>query len=195
MEVPTGPVVQTAEAVPEDPDPAPVMPATPRAVRLLVSVEEVISAALVAALFALVLAQVVSRYVFGQPLVWSEELARFALIWLTFIGAAFVMSYRRHIVVSLFKLGDRAWLVLETVSSIIMAIVILTILPAGVEFVESNLSVRSAAAGVPLGWVKASALVGFALLGVHIVLNLVVAFRYGRVAIDGEPVIDQRASI
>lgn len=195
MEEPTGPVVEMAEAVTEDPDPAPVMPAAPRAVRLLVSVEAALSAALVAALFVLVLAQVVSRYVFGQPLVWSEELARFSLIWLTFIGAAFVMAYRRHIVVSLFKLGDRAWLVLETISSIIMVLVILTILPAGVEFVQDNLNVRSAAAGLPLGWVKASALVGFALLGVHVVLNLVVAFRYGRVAIDGEPVMDQRASI
>jgi len=133
--------------------------------------------------------------VFGRPLVWSEELARFALIWLTFVGAAYVMAYRRHIVVSLFKLGDRSWLVLEILSTMIMLIVIVTILPAGLEFVQSNMNVRSAGAGVPAGWVKASALVGFALLGVHLVLNVVVAIRYGRVALDGEPVVDQRASI
>jgi TRAP-type C4-dicarboxylate transport system permease small subunit len=127
-------------------EPAPAASPVPRAVRVLVGLEELVSAALVVALFALVLAQVVSRYLFGKPLVWSEELARFSLIWLTFVGSAFVMSYRRHIVVSLFRLSDRAWLALETASSAIMVVVILTILPAGVEFVQSNLAVRSAAA-------------------------------------------------
>jgi TRAP-type C4-dicarboxylate transport system permease small subunit len=33
------------------------------------------------------LAQVVSRYVFGSPLVWSEEIIRYALIWTVFLGA------------------------------------------------------------------------------------------------------------
>lgn len=166
----------------------------PLALRLLVSLEQLIGAALVAALFFFVLAQVVSRYVFGRPLVWSEELARFTLVWLTFVGAAFVMAYRRHIVVSFFKLSDRAWLALETISSVVMITVALVVLPAGVEFVQSNVGVVSPAAGVPLGWIKASALVGFALLAIHVAVNLVVAFRYGREAVEAAGLVDQRAS-
>ena len=38
-------------------------------------------------------AQVFSRYVIGSSLVWSEELARFALIWSAIIGSA--VAYRR----------------------------------------------------------------------------------------------------
>lgn len=33
------------------------------------------------------LAQVVSRYVLGEPLVWSEEVIRYALIWTVFLGS------------------------------------------------------------------------------------------------------------
>jgi TRAP-type transport system small permease protein len=33
------------------------------------------------------LAQVVSRYVLGEPLIWSEEVIRYALIWTVFLGA------------------------------------------------------------------------------------------------------------
>jgi C4-dicarboxylate transporter DctQ subunit len=32
--------------------------------------------------------QVIWRYFLGNPLVWAEELARYALVWMTFIGAA-----------------------------------------------------------------------------------------------------------
>jgi TRAP-type C4-dicarboxylate transport system permease small subunit len=38
-------------------------------------------------LFFLALAQVVWRYVLGEPLVWSEEVIRYALIWTVFLGA------------------------------------------------------------------------------------------------------------
>lgn len=193
VESPTEPAVTIGAAATGSFDATQALP-RPLAVRLLVSFEQGIGAALVAALFVLVLAQVVSRYLFGTPLVWSEELARFAMIWLTFVGAAFVMAYRRHIVVSFFTVSDRVWLVLETVSSVVMIIVTLVILPAGVEFVQDNLGVRSAAARVPLGWVKASALVGFALLAVHVALNLVVALRYGRTAVEAAGLVDQRTS-
>jgi TRAP-type C4-dicarboxylate transport system permease small subunit len=32
--------------------------------------------------------QVIWRYFLGDPIVWAEELARYALVWMTFIGAA-----------------------------------------------------------------------------------------------------------
>ena len=38
--------------------------------------------------------QVFFRYVLNQSLFWSEELARYLLVWLTFLGAT--AAYRRH---------------------------------------------------------------------------------------------------
>ena len=42
-----------------------------------------------------VAAQVLSRYVFNHSLFWSEELARYLLVWLSFLGAS--VAYRRKV--------------------------------------------------------------------------------------------------
>lgn len=43
---------------------------------------------LLSAILALVVVQIVMRYGFGRSLSWSEEVVRYLLIWLTFIGAS-----------------------------------------------------------------------------------------------------------
>lgn len=43
---------------------------------------------------AIVILQVFSRYALNHSLFWSEELARYLLVWLTFLGAT--VAYRRH---------------------------------------------------------------------------------------------------
>ena len=44
---------------------------------------------------AIVVVQVFCRYVLNHSLFWSEELARFLLVWLTFLGAT--VAYRRQV--------------------------------------------------------------------------------------------------
>ena len=36
------------------------------------------------------------RYVVGTPLIWSDELARFSLIWMVFLGAGVVSFKDKH---------------------------------------------------------------------------------------------------
>ncbi|MFZ0133730.1 MAG: TRAP transporter small permease [Desulfobacterales bacterium] len=45
---------------------------------------------------AIVAAQVFSRYVLNNSLFWSEELARFLLVWLTFLGASAAYCRKAH---------------------------------------------------------------------------------------------------
>ena len=49
-----------------------------------------------------IFAQVVSRYLFGQPLVWVEELSTYAFIWGAFIGAAAGLKQGRHLKIESF---------------------------------------------------------------------------------------------
>ncbi|KUL92633.1 hypothetical protein DK26_28040 [Bosea sp. WAO] len=42
-------------------------------------------------------AQVVWRYVFGDPLIWSEELARYLFIWIGYLSAWVAWKHRAHI--------------------------------------------------------------------------------------------------
>jgi TRAP-type C4-dicarboxylate transport system permease small subunit len=46
-------------------------------------------------MIAVVAAQVFFRYVLNHSLFWSEELARYILVWLTFLGAS--VAYRRGV--------------------------------------------------------------------------------------------------
>lgn len=63
-------------------------------------IERMVLAALVALFAAMVIActaQVIWRYLFNDPLVWSEELARYLFIWISYISAWVAWKSRSHI--------------------------------------------------------------------------------------------------
>ncbi|HEV7254024.1 MAG TPA: TRAP transporter small permease [Mesorhizobium sp.] len=74
-----------------------------RALRTLWTVVERLATALlilgVALMTAASLAQVFSRYVLGDPLSWSEEFARFAFVWVSYLAAWLAWKHRAHIAV------------------------------------------------------------------------------------------------
>lgn len=54
---------------------------------------------LIAALLVLMVTQIVLRYVFNDSLLWAEEMCRYMLVWLAFLGV--VLSYERGEVAAL----------------------------------------------------------------------------------------------
>ncbi len=59
--------------------------------------EEYFCMALLAFMTVLIFAQVVLRYVFSNSLSWSEELARYCFIWLSWIGASYCVKIDAHL--------------------------------------------------------------------------------------------------
>ena len=63
------------------------------------------------AMFLILLAQVIMRYVFSRPLTWSEEAARFIFVYVSFIGISYAYRQKGHIrmevVVNLFPQAVR----------------------------------------------------------------------------------------
>lgn len=53
------------------------------------------------ALVALVAIQVVCRYIFKIATPWTEELARYAFLWTTYLGCAMCFSKKKHVVIDL----------------------------------------------------------------------------------------------
>ncbi len=137
--------------------------------------------ALLGLLLGLMTAQVAARYVFGSPIAWSEELARFVLIWLGFIAAALVMGEGRHITVDVTSrmLSRRGRLVLECVSSVAVIVACAMILPAGVAFAQQVGSIRSPALRIPMSWWYWGTALGFGLVALHTAANLILAIRRG----------------
>jgi TRAP-type C4-dicarboxylate transport system permease small subunit len=50
-----------------------------------------------AALFVIVVVAVIGRYAFGKSLTWTEEVPRYLLIWISFLGAAACVARREHV--------------------------------------------------------------------------------------------------
>jgi TRAP-type C4-dicarboxylate transport system permease small subunit len=65
-------------------------------------VERWVAIAMMGTMVVCIFAQVVSRYLFGQPLVWVEELSTYAFIWGAFIGAAAGLKHGRHLKIESF---------------------------------------------------------------------------------------------
>ncbi len=64
---------------------------------ILLKIEEVFLVIVTLALIAAIFIEVVCRYVFFVSTAWSEELARYLFIALTFLGSAYAYARREHI--------------------------------------------------------------------------------------------------
>lgn len=62
--------------------------------------EEYFCMGLLAFMTILIFIQVVMRYVFQNSLSWSEELARFCFIWLSWVGASYCVKIDAHLSVT-----------------------------------------------------------------------------------------------
>ncbi len=129
-------------------------------------------------------AQVFARYVFGSPFQWSEEVARLALIWMTFLSAAFVMAEGRHIAVDMIsgRCGERGRLRMECFGYVLVAASCLLLMIGGVRFVWYVGKVASPALGVPKSWWYGAGMTGLFLMALHNLLDLY------QVWITGQPI-------
>jgi TRAP-type C4-dicarboxylate transport system permease small subunit len=79
----------------------------------------------IAVLVGVVMLQVLARYVFQSPPPWTEELARYAMIWAGLIGAT--MSFKRRFDPALFSAAPKTpWL--ATLAGLIQSLTVLVYL-------------------------------------------------------------------
>ena len=125
--------------------------------------------------------QVFARYVFDKPFQWSEELARLALIWMTFVSATFVLADGQHIAVDMLsnRLGARGKFWIECLGHTVVAGACLLLLIGSVKFVWYVGAVESPALGVPKSWWYGAGLMGLFLMALHSLLNLLQVCRTG----------------
>ena len=68
-----------------------------RAVVAALAVVRAVCIVFASALFLVVVAAVVARYGFGKAVSWTEEVPRYFLIWISFLGAAACIARREHV--------------------------------------------------------------------------------------------------
>lgn len=113
---------------------------------------------LVVALVSSVAWQVLSRYLLTDPSPWTEELARFLLIWIGMLGASYAFRQHAHLGLELLpiKLQGVSATVLRYFTLAVIALFAATVLIAGGGNLVSltwELRQYSAVLGLPVAWV------------------------------------------
>jgi tripartite ATP-independent transporter DctM subunit len=147
---------------------APARPPTTldRISRAFAMAVEVPAAALVLAEILLLGAGVTARYVFHQPLTWSDELARILFLWLSMFGAVIALQRGEHMRLTVLVNNAPAWLQgwLEALGSTVVVACLVALLGPAKDYVEDEWPVATAALQIPDGLRVAALFVGALLM-------------------------------
>ena len=127
--------------------------------------ERFVSVSLVAALlfmFSLIFLNVVLRFAFSSGVTFAEELARFAFIWTTFLGAYLAIREDQHISASGMRgmVRGRSRQLLLVCTALIQVAVLLFVLYGAIEVFVANLGGRAPVSGTPIAFAFAALVVG-----------------------------------
>ncbi len=134
--------------------------------------------------FALVIivmtAQVIARYVFGSPIQWSEEFARYSFVWISYLGCAYCVGADGHTSITALKerLSEKGQKVLTIVGNIIMIGVFLRLMPIAIDYIAKNGDFLTSIMRIPFKYLYFSLPVGIGLSIIQLVMKVILVFDH-----------------
>ena len=121
--------------------------------------------------------QITFRYFLNIPLGWSEELARFSFVWVSFFGASALMRVREHINVTVFvdNFPPRLRAVCVVLANFCALIFAYYFLVGGIALATNEWSQLAPAMQIPMGWVYVAIPISAILMATWIVLQTIEA--------------------
>ncbi|MCC9741158.1 TRAP transporter small permease [Streptomyces sp. MNU89] len=144
----------------------------PAALRMLSAAEAVAGGLLLALIFVLVLTQALQRYLPGGGWVWTGELARYGLVWMTFAMCGHLTARDGHITLKLIDTVARGRLLrlVRIFANAMVAVVCLNLAYEAYTLVTSDSPQVSPAMEMPLRWFYVIPLAGLVLTAVRSVV-------------------------
>jgi len=147
-----------------------------RSVRIVTAIELVIGAVALLLIFFLVLVQAAQRYLPFEGWSWTGELARFSLVWLTFVVAGVLVTSDSHIAIEMID-AVRSPLVrrvVRVISCLVVAAVGVGLSAEAWELTMSQGVLKSPAMRMPMSWLYGISLIGFVSTTIRAVVAAVV---------------------
>lgn len=133
------------------------------------------------AMFILVLFQIVSRYVFSSPPPWSEEFARWAMVWSVLIFGITLTRKNDHILMDFFVnfLPSFPKRIILAVINCVLAVFFFLMAFSGYGLIETSIITNQSApgSGIALFYVYTSLPVVFIFMGLASFMNAIGVFR------------------
>lgn len=146
--------------------------------------EKLVSIILMIVMLTSLSAGVIFRYFFSNPLSWSEELAIYTLIWITFIGGS--MSIRTEQAASLAIVFEKLKISSQKVI-LIIGFLFITAFSVFVGYLSLNwisspsVSMQIAPSlGITMFYPYLAIPIGFLCMGIHSLNHFVQSFTYGK---------------
>lgn len=128
----------------------------------------------------LVILQVIMRYVFNSPLAWSEEIARYALVWFVYLSGSYAVKYQRHVKfgVIIDLIGKKAPLAQRIIRLLVFLLwlaFLIFMLSLSIEMVSRQLTRGQLAPGsqIPMYLVYAGLPIGFLLMSFRVLQHTI----------------------
>jgi len=154
------------------------------------SITEAVCCIFLLAMTLTVALQVVCRYLLGASLTWSEEFARYGLVWITFLGGSVAVKKGAHMgveaLVNALAPKVRKMVQLFTLLCVMGFLVIATI--KGGQLALFNMKQHSPAMGVPMGVVYFAIPTGCLIMLIHAAEELIALLRRSLVEEPGETI-------
>jgi tripartite ATP-independent transporter DctM subunit len=133
------------------PESVPVVESDVRPGSRLLRPFEIVSSALLVAIIVLLLAGVISRYVFSIPVVWIDEVASLCFLWLAMLGSAIALDRNEHLRLTLFlnMMPERAQRFVETFGLLVIATFLLSLIAPAFDYAMEEWYITTAALEIP----------------------------------------------
>ncbi|TXC90632.1 TRAP transporter small permease [Metabacillus litoralis] len=119
--------------------------------------------------------QVFTRFVLNAPSTVSEEFLRYALIWLTMVGAAYAYGKKKHLAVVFVsrKIPGKYQLYLNLfIEAIVLMFIVVILLVGGTKAYQNAIGQVSSALGMPMQYLYLSLIVSGVLFSFYSVLHI-----------------------
>ncbi|HOA15146.1 MAG TPA: TRAP transporter small permease [Bacillota bacterium] len=142
--------------------------------------EEYILAVLLVVISCVMMLQIVMRYVFNSSLPWPEELTRYCFVWSGFLGIGYSIKrglmLKIDVIFSLFP--KKVQKVLDIFSQVVMLVFFSYMFVMSIDVFKKVISSgqTSPALRLPMSYVYASLLAGFALAAIRSVQSIALTF-------------------
>jgi TRAP-type C4-dicarboxylate transport system permease small subunit len=138
--------------------------------------EQAVGVLLLFSILVMVLLQVLQRYIPGEGIPPTGELARLSMVWVTFVMAGYLMAHDRHIAIHVvdYFLPIRVLGVVQLLASIVVLLACLGMAYATWDLIATDRGQVTAEAEVPLVLVYSVALFGFLSTAIRTVVTVAV---------------------
>lgn len=147
-------------------------------IQKLMKVEDFILLVLLSIMGIVLLVQVCTRYVFSRPLMWTEEIARYLHINITFLGIGYGIRNKAHIRMVFFieKMPPNIRMIINIITNVFLLFLITLIIPSSFTLINDQYGLISIGLGIRMHYIYLCIPIGFTIAGLYLLTDILYSF-------------------